>query len=100
MENILRNTALADMDIRYDLTGKRRTFSIKFVAATGKLYYFPKAFACGCGGIDMKAARVRGVQPCDCKGNPEGHVYPVKIDNIIEYQGKKVTFSNENGNSI
>lgn len=99
MKNIQRNTALADMDIRYKLDGTRRTFSIKFVSMQGKLYYFPNAFACGCKGMDMKANRVRGVQPCDCKGNPEGHVYPVKIDNIIEYKGLRITF-HKDGDTI
>lgn len=98
-EKILRNTALADMDIRYAMDGKRRTFSIKFVSMTGKLYFFPNAFACGCKGMDMKTNRVRGVQPCDCKGEPEGHVYPVKIDNIVEFKGKQITFYKD-GNTI
>lgn len=92
MENIKRNEMLADMDIRLAMNGKKRTFSIKFVGRNGKLYFFPNAFACGVANTNMKQARVRGVQPCDCKGNPEGHVYPVGIDNVIEYKGKKVIF--------
>lgn len=92
MEEIKRNQMLADMDIRLAMNGKRRTFSIKFVGRNGKLYYFPNAFACGVANTNMKKARVRGVQPCDCQGNPEGHIYPVGIDFIIEFKGKKIIF--------
>jgi hypothetical protein len=91
-------TMLADLDIRTDRYGHRRVFSVKLVTTTGKLYYLPQAYSCGCKGMDMKACRFRGVQPCDCKSNPEGHVIPVKITNIIEYNGHKIDWSN--GDSI
>lgn len=40
--------------------------------------------------MNMKENQLRGVQPCDCKGNPEGHPYPVNIDLILEYNRMKV----------
>lgn len=81
METIRRNLALADMDIRTDERGRRRIFSIKFVSKEGKVYFMPQAYACGAGRMNMKEYQLRGVQPCDCKGNPEGHPYPVDIYN-------------------
>ena len=81
---------LADMDIRTNPDGKRRIFSIKFTTAEGKLYFIPQAYTCGAGKMNMKEYRLRGIQPCDCKANPEGHVYPVNIDNILEYNNMKV----------
>ena len=83
MKTIRRNLALADMDIRTDEDGKKRIFSIKFVSNEGKLYYIPQAYACGAGKMNHKEFQIRGVQPCDCKGNPEGHPYPVNIDIIL-----------------
>ena len=74
METIRRNLALADMDIRRDERGNRRVFSIKFVSKEGKVYFIPQAYA------------------CDCKGNPEGHPYPVDIDLILEYNKMKIVF--------
>lgn len=52
----------------------------------------PQAYACGAGRMNMKEYQLRGVQPCDCKGNPEGHPYPVDIDTILEYNKKKIIF--------
>lgn len=90
MKTIRRNLALADMDIRTDEDGKKRIFSIKFVSNEGKLYYIPQAYACGAGKMNHKEFQIRGVQPCDCKGNAEGHPYPVNIDQILEYNKMKI----------
>lgn len=90
MESIRRNLVLADMDVRTDGKGKRRIFSIKFVSGDGKLYFFPQAYACGAGKMNNKEFQLRGVQPCDCRGNAEGHPYPVNIDRIVEYNKMKV----------
>lgn len=87
---IRRNLMLADMDIRTDERGRRRIFSIKFVTKEGKLYFIPQAYARGAGKMNMKEFQLRGIQPCDCNANPEGHVYPVDIDNILEYNKMKV----------
>ena len=90
MKTIRRNLALADMDIRTEEDGKKPIFSIKFVSNEGKLYYIPQAYACGAGKMNHKEFQIRGVQPCDCKGNPEGHPYPVNIDQILEYNKMKI----------
>jgi hypothetical protein len=81
---------LKDLDIRLTPENTHRIFSIKFVSGEGKLYFIPQAYCRGAGRMNMKEFRFRGIQPCDCKGNPEGHVYPVSIDNILEYNRLKV----------
>lgn len=88
------STMLADLDIRTDRFGKRRIFSIKFTTKDGKLRFVPTAYATGCRDMNMKLHRFRGIQPCDCKGNPELHVVPVKITNIIEYNSHIIDWSN------
>lgn len=90
MKQIRRNLMLADMDIRTNKDGTRRIFSIKFITGEGKMYFIPQAYVCGAGKMNMKQYRLRGIQPCDCKGNPEGHLYPVNIDRILEYNKMKV----------
>ena len=92
MDTITRNQVLDELDIRTLPDGRKRIFSIKFVTAEGKLVFFPQAYACGAGRMNNKQYRVRGIQPCDCKGNPELHVYPMRIDTIITYNGKRVVF--------
>lgn len=89
-KEIRRNLMLADMDIRFNPDGSRRIFSIKFSTMEGKLYFIPQAYACGAGKMNMKEFQLRGIQPCDCKGNKEGHVYPVNIDNMLAYNKMKV----------
>ena len=92
METITRQQVLNELDVRTLPDGRKRIFSIKFVTAAGKLVYLPQAYACGAGRMNNKENRVRGIQPCDCKANPEGHVYPMKIDAIIQYNGRRVVF--------
>ncbi len=91
LDTITRSEVLAELDIRERPDGSRRIFSMKFISQGGKMYFFPRAYACGAGKMDMKARRKRGIQPCDCKGNPEGHPYPVDIDLMVEYNKLKIT---------
>lgn len=87
--HIRRNMMLKEMDIRWLPNGKRNIFSIKFVTKSGKLYYIQHAFVRGLP-YNVQDARQRGIQPCDCKGNPEFHVYPVGIDMVIMYNNMEV----------
>ena len=89
-EPITRKQMLKMLDIRRTPEGRPIVYSAKFVEASGKLRFFPQCIVCGAGRMNMKQQRVRGLQPCDCKGQPEGHVYPVRIDNILEFNGHKV----------
>lgn len=86
---IRRNMVLKEMDIRWLPNGNRNIFSIKFVDKKGKLRFIPQAYMRGLR-YNVKDTRQRGIQPCDCKGNAEGHVYPIGIDRIIMYNGMEV----------
>ncbi len=104
INTITRRQLLDELDIRTLPTGRNRVFSIKFVTKEGKLIFFPQAYACGAGKMNNKVFRVRGIQPCDCQGTPDPgtHVYPVRIYNIIKYNGKTVISNEEeqHGNTI
>jgi hypothetical protein len=87
--HIRRNLMLKEMDIRWLPNGERNIISIKFVDKSGKLRYVPQAYVRGLP-WDVQEARQRGIQPCDCRGNMEGHLYPVGIDSIVMFNGMEV----------
>ncbi len=89
MATILRVQALREMDIKETPYGKQVTFSIKFIKKDGEIVFLARAVACGLR-MNMKANRFRGVLPVNEKNEAAGHVYPVSIDNIIEYNGQTV----------
>lgn len=91
-EPITRRQMLDMLDIRRKPDGRPFVYSCKFVEASGKLRFFPQCTVCGAGKMNMKQERVRGLQPCDCKGTPDPgtHVYPVRIDNILEFDGHRI----------
>lgn len=86
---IRRNLALKEYDVKESPDGRQVQFSIKFVNKQGELVFIPRAVACGLK-MNMAKNRMRGVLPVDENGDKVGHVYPVGIDNIIEWNGKKV----------
>lgn len=89
MNSIALNVVLAEMDVALSPEGKIIVFSIAFVKKDGEIVYHPKARRSGVN-LDMKRNAMRGVQACDSKGKPIGHPTPVKIWNIVEFNGKKV----------
>lgn len=89
METIRRHEALSDMEIHEDNQGKKHIFSIRFVNQSGEVVYLPYAFSSGLK-ADMKKSRLRGATPCSPTGIPTGHVLPICIDNILEYNHKTV----------
>ena len=89
MAKILRVQALREMDIKTDPYGKQIMFSIKFITKQGEIRFFPRAISTGLK-FNSSAARFRGVRPVDADGNPIAHVYPVHIDNIIEFNSNTV----------
>jgi len=80
---------LKELDIRWLPNGNRNIFSMKYVKKSGEIRFIPQAYACGLP-YDMRSNRQRGLQPCDCGGNKEGHVLPVGIDRIIMYNNMEV----------
>jgi hypothetical protein len=86
---IRRVIALKEYDVKETPSGRQATFSIRFMKKNGELVFLPKAIACGMP-FNMWANRMRGVQAVDDQGKATGHPYPVNIDFIIEWNGKKV----------
>lgn len=88
-KTIRRVIALKEYDVKETPAGRQVTFSIRFVKKDGELVFLPRAVACGLR-FNMTINRMRGVQPVDAQCKAAGHVYPVLIDNIVEWNGKKV----------
>jgi hypothetical protein len=80
-----RHEVLAQLDVKETPDGKPVVFAIKFRKKGGELVFMPKAVSCGLN-MDMKANRMRGVQPADGSSHPT----PVSIDRIVEFNGNKV----------
>jgi hypothetical protein len=89
MLKILRADALREYDIKTDPKGRQVVFSIRFIKQNGESVFLPRAVATGLP-WNVKESRMRGVRPVDANGDPIGHVYPVRIDNIIMWNGKRV----------
>lgn len=89
VRTIRRNLALKEMEVKETPEGKLVMYSIKFVKKNGELVFFPKAISVGLK-FDMKSNRMRGVMPVDEFGNGIGHITPVNIDGIVEWNGMKV----------
>jgi hypothetical protein len=85
-ETIRRNLVLKELDIKELPGGKARIFSIRFIKVNGESVFFPKAVAAGLK-ANMKDNRLRAVIPVDDKANGLSHIYPIRIDNIVEFNG-------------
>ena len=88
-QSIRRSLALKEYEIKETLEGKQITFSIKFVKKNGELVFIPCAIATGLP-FNSKDNRMRGILPVDSDNNASGHITPVHIDGIIEWNGKKI----------
>ena len=89
IQTIRRNLALKEYEIKETPDGKQVVFSIRFVKKNGELVFIPRAVAAG---LQFNATnnRMRGVLPVDGDNKGSGHVTPVHIDGIIEWNGKKI----------
>lgn len=88
-DSIRRNVALREYDIKETPQGKQVAFSIKFIKKNGELVFLPKAVATGLP-FNVKDNRMRGVIAIDSSGDKIGHIYPVNIDLIMEWNGKQI----------
>jgi hypothetical protein len=88
-DSIRRNYALREYDVKETPQGRQNIFSIKFLKKNGELVFLPKAVASGLS-MNMKDNRMRGVVAIDDKGDKIGHIYPVNIDLIIEWNNKQI----------
>jgi hypothetical protein len=88
-QTIRRNIALREFDIKETPSGKQVIFSIRFIKKNGESVFLPRAVASGLS-YDLKKNRLRGVVAVDAKGNKIGHVYPVNIDLITEWNSQTI----------
>ena len=86
---ISRNLALKEFELKDTPGGKQVTFSVKFVKKNGELVFIPRAVAAGLG-FNRRENCMHGILPVDVQNNPSGHVTPVHIDGLVEWNGKKV----------
>ena len=87
---IKRSDVLKLWDIKEDPSSTQAVFSIKFDKKDGERVFLPRAIACGLR-ANLSKNRLRGAQPVDKNGYPQYHRYPVNIDLIIEFNGRRVT---------
>jgi len=87
---IKRVDMLREFDVKETPAGRQVVFSIAFITANGERVFLPRAVASGVNCLNLKANRLRGVVAVDMKGDKIGHVYPVRIDNIVLWNSKKV----------
>ena len=89
MVKIRRIDMLREYDIKTNPQGNQITFSIRFIKIDGESVFLPRAIATGLN-MNVSENRMRGVRPVSSFLDPIGHIYPVRIDNIIEWNGKQV----------
>ena len=89
IQSIRRNQALKEFEVKETPDGKQVTFSIKFVTKSGEIIFIPRAVAAELL-FNGKDNRMRGILPVDALNEATGHVTPVHIDGIIEWNNKKV----------
>ncbi|MFA5872622.1 MAG: hypothetical protein WC832_01535 [Anaerolineales bacterium] len=86
---IRRNLMLKALDIKETPSGDQVSFSMIFIKKDGERVFIPRAVSTGLP-YSLSANRLRGILPIDSSGNKIGHVYPVCIDNILEYNSLEV----------
>jgi len=86
---IRRSSVLKQLDIKETRSGKPSTFSIAFCTSSGQRVFLPRAMSVGLP-WNLKNNRQRGILPVDQDYNKTGHVYPVSIDLILEFNNKEV----------
>lgn len=85
-KTIARNAVLRELDIKTDPSGKSIAFSIRFCKRNGETVFLPRAVTSGAGiNRNLSVNRERGFLPVDTNFRQTGHVYPVNIDNLLEY---------------
>jgi hypothetical protein len=81
---------LAELDMAVLPDGKQRCFSVRFVKQNGETVFLYRAVKTGLK-MNMKEHAMRGMRPVDKDMNPVGHIYPVWIWAITEFNGHKVS---------
>ena len=88
-DKIRRNLMLKSLDVKSNPNGSQVVFSMVFLKKNGERVFLPRAVYCGLA-YSLSAHRMRGVMPADIHGDKSGHVYPISIDHILEYNSMEV----------
>ncbi|MBT3244829.1 MAG: hypothetical protein HN352_16910 [Bacteroidetes bacterium] len=88
-KKIRRNLVLKQLDIKENSDGTQVVFSIVFITKQGQRVFLPRAIVTGLP-YSVSIHRQRGILPVDQHGDKTGHVYPVGIDNLIEFNSMEV----------
>lgn len=89
-KTIKRSEVLKLWDIKEDHKHNAVIFSVKFDKKNGERVFLPRAISCGLK-ASLKDNRMRAAQPVDNNGVKDGHPYPICIDHIIEFNGRRVS---------
>ena len=87
--NTKLNAVLAEINEKFYPNSVRKVFSIKFITKTGLFIYLPRAIAVGLK-ANMKSNDLKAIQPVNINNEPFGHVYPIWIHAIIEFNDKPI----------
>lgn len=90
MDTIKLSVVLADMEEKKLPDGSQKVFSIKFIKKNGELVFINRSIKVGLK-MDMYKNAFRGVLRVDKDLEKIGHPIPVKIWNIIEYNGIEIS---------
>ena len=88
--SITISQVLAELDMAVKPDGKQNTFSVRFVKQNGESVFLLRAVKTGLK-MNMKEQAMRGMRPVDKDMNAIGHIYPVWIWAITEFNGHKVS---------
>jgi len=88
-DKIRRTDVLKALDGKSNPYGSQVVYSIVFLKKNGERVFVPRAVSCGLP-FSLSAHRMRGVMPVDIQGEKIGHVYPVNIDHILEFNSMEV----------
>ena len=77
------------LDVKETPLGGPVIFSIVFIKKNGERVFLPRCVSSGLP-YSLAANPLRGVLPVDAEGNQSGHVYPVNIDLILEFNSMEV----------
>jgi len=88
--NTTLNAVLNEWDEKTLPNGARKYFSVRFINKSGELQYIQRGYACGLPNNIMTKFDYKAVQPVDLKNKEIGHVTPVWIHAIIEFNNNPV----------
>ena len=75
---------LNEIDVAVLPDSTQHSFSIRFIKSNGESVFLNRAVKTGLN-FNLKKNAMRGFRPVDANLNPIGHIYPVSIWHIVEF---------------